>query len=187
MKKLIVMALVAAGISFSSPAFAADDAAPVVVDAAPVVVDAAPVVVDAAPAVVEVNAAAVLEVPSIDSPEELPDFAQEAYKKVKSGSWSEFAAMFVILIVFALRNWGLGLLKFVKLDRMGKWLSSTDRGGVTLAVSVAVAGAIAHALYTHAHIDLELARSVLRVAVEAMGGFAGIKKLFKPVKEAAAA
>jgi len=128
---------------------------------------------DAAVDSAAVNTAASVDVTVPQDPTELP-FLEEAYAHVKSGKWAKFAALILVVVTFAVRKYGNKLLDKTS---WGKWLTSTDRGGVATVLLLALLGGISHALYVGADVNFDLAKTVVQTAVLAIGGFVGLKKL----------
>lgn len=97
-------------------------------------------------------------------------FATSLYEAVRSGRWALVAGALLIGVTFAVRRWVLG----------GWAWAQTDRGGVVLAGLLALAGALANATLAGTWPDGKALLAALQVALVAMGGYAGLRKLAWP-------
>ncbi len=128
---------------------------------------------DAGPELVQVDSgAADLAPPApteapVDPEQNLGAYLGRLFEAVKSGEWLLAAALAVIGLTWALRRWGAKLIP---------WLG-TDRGGVVVAGVSAFALGLANAGIAGKPVDVTLVVTALEVALLAMGGWAGIRKL----------
>ena len=89
------------------------------------------------------------------------------------------ASVMLIGLVFVVRKYGTSGLPIVGWRFLPSWFG-TDRGGVALTFALAVAGAIGHALAADAPVDFKLFESALLVGLTAIGGYVGLRRLWKP-------
>lgn len=89
---------------------------------------------------------------------------------VKSGQWLLVGSLGLVVLVWALRQFG------------GKWMPflKTDRGGALLAVASGLCTYTATALISGAAFSLQMLLAGLEMGVTAAGGYAILKKLFFP-------
>lgn len=99
-------------------------------------------------------------------------FASQALAAVHAGNYKLLAALAVVGLVAALRKWG------------PEWVKG-DRGGAALAFVVAMAGALVTAFSAGAGFSWQLLADAAAVALTAIGGFVGVKKLLFPADKPA--
>lgn len=103
-----------------------------------------------------------------------PDIGEAAgiaYKAFTSKNWSHFAAALLIVVTLVLRRYTPQLPAFFK----------TDRGGVLLVFSLSLLGGLGHAVLAGASFtDFDLYGRTIQIALEAIGGYVGIRKLIWP-------
>lgn len=113
-------------------------------------------------------------IPDLD---ENPDtFLMETFKAVQSGNWTAVTAMVLIGIVWLARKpWALGRVAFFK----------TDRGGVIMALGLALVGGLGHAIIAVGKFPSDLAtyKAIGMTAVTAMGGYVAFKRLIWPAEK----
>jgi hypothetical protein len=114
---------------------------------------------------------------TIDPDDDPVGYARQLFDAVQSGQGTIIVAMILIGLVYVARRWGGSLVP---------WLQ-TDRGGVALAGGLALVGGLANAILAGATVDLDLALTVLEVALLAMGGWTGVRRLLWPPDRAAPA
>lgn len=155
---LTLSIILAAGAYGGSVAYA-QDAGPAVDMPEPIVVPLPTVIVP-------------VPVPSIET--DPVGFAAGLYNAVRSGQWALVVGLCLVGVTYAARRW---LLK-------GWTWAQTDRGGVILAGSLALFGAVGNAALAGTWPDGKTLLAALQVALVAMGGYAGLKKLAFPSKAA---
>jgi hypothetical protein len=113
-------------------------------------------------------------IPNLD--ENPDDFLMETFKAVQSGNWTAVTAMVLIGIVWLARKpWALGRVAFFK----------TDRGGVIMALGLALVGGLGHAIAAAGKFPSDLAtyKAIGMTAVTAMGGYVALKRLIWPAEK----
>lgn len=116
---------------------------------------------------------ATMPAPSVEIPDLGADpvgWASRLYEAVRSGSWVLVVGLALIGAIYAVRRWVLA-----------SWAwAQTDRGGVAVAGGVALAGALANATLAGEWPDGKTLVAALQVALVAMGGYTGVRKLLWP-------
>lgn len=98
---------------------------------------------------------------------------------VKGEAWIAAGALLSIGVLF-LRYYRTNPLPLIgRRVPLPGWFT-TDRGGVTMVLGLAFLGAVAHALKADVPINLTTLEGAGKVALGAIGGYAGLKKLFFP-------
>lgn len=159
MTRTLLLALAcAAGLATAlyAPAIAASDRPAVTAASA----DAAPV---AAPAPAAQPAD---DAPAIDP----IGWSTDLYQAVRSGRWTMVVGLILIGATYVTRRYVLASWDWAQ----------TDRGGVALAGLLALAGAFANASMAGEWMDGRALLAALEVALVAMGGYAGLRKLVWP-------
>lgn len=101
----------------------------------------------------------------------------EAFDDVVAGKnyARALASLLLIGVVWLFRKKGVSFIP----GAVGKFLA-TDRGGVLVTLALAFFGALAHALMSSAAISVSLFWAAAMVAVGAIGGYAGLRRLLWP-------
>lgn len=122
-----------------------------------------------------------VSVPAAPTPPDDADVIKDAFGDVVSGDGRARAIVVILLIgvVYCLRRWAKAPLPWVGWRILPAWFG-TDRGGVVLTLVLGFAGAIAHALYADASVDLNLFEAALMVAITAAGGYATVRRMLWP-------
>lgn len=92
------------------------------------------------------------------------------YDAIVDGDWKIAAGALLSLLVLGIRRYGTRLPGFFR----------TDRGGVVLVLVTSLIGGVGHAFVAGAPLSLALVESILLVAIIAIGGYQGLKRLIWP-------
>lgn len=92
------------------------------------------------------------------------------YDAIVDGDWKIAAGALLSLLVLGIRRYGTKLPGFFR----------TDRGGVVLVLVTSLVGGVGHALVARAPLSFALVESILMVAIIAIGGYQGLKRLIWP-------
>lgn len=125
---------------------------------------------DADGAAIEVNAPD-LSAPSASAPDNEVDAIKRAYAAIQNNDWRSFAALVLILITLVVRRFEA---------KLPGWFRG-DRGGVVLVFVLALLGTAGSAALAGASFaSLGLYGNALVLALQAIGGYVGIKRLLWP-------
>ncbi len=114
--------------------------------------------------------------------------AREAYDDVVTGKnyARALASLTLIGIVLFIRRKGMAAAMKALPTSIRTFLApasaflATDRGGVAITLGLSFLGAVGHALLTSAAINLALFEAAAMVAIGAIGGYAGLRRLLWP-------
>jgi len=152
---------------FAAPVLAQPEEAPVAAEAAPGGVGTSPAPLDT------------VEVPW---PEDAPDGAEEPsagdpakavsdlVKAIQNGTWLPAIAALLVLLVWAVRKWGASVVP---------WLG-TDRGGVAVVLVTSFFAALVSGMADDVKPGWADIEAALVLAVTAIGGYQGIRRLLWP-------
>lgn len=160
----LTLGLLARFASADGPHEGVRQAPPVVIAAADVAETAPTDAGDVAPSAAPAPAAAHVD------PEDPVGLIRAAYNAITGDrSWTLAAGALLSLLVLGVR----------RTPWLPRWFK-TDRGGVALVLGTALATGVSHALLAGASVNLLLVESIVGVAIAAIGGYAGLRRLIWP-------
>lgn len=103
--------------------------------------------------------------------EDAKGWLRAGYDAIVNGDWKIAAGAVLSLLVLGIRRlpegWAPGFFR-------------TDRGGVVLVLATSLLGGVGHALVARVPITFALVEAIVMVAVIAIGGYQGLKRLVWP-------
>lgn len=111
---------------------------------------------------------------AVDPPKDELDALKQGYVAITTGNWRHVAALALILVTMLVRRFQKKLPKVLR----------GDRGGVITVFVLSLLGAVGHTALAGASFgSLDLWETAALIALEAIGGFVGVKRLLWPKDE----